>query len=388
MNILQIVPYFFLNFDSGSGTVDLVHEISKNLVSKGNDVTIYTTNIFNKNQLSNQEYQLIDGINVYEFNCTGKYPFIISLDMIRHVSNTIDEFDVIHVHEYRNFQNNIIHYYSQKHNIPYIIETHGSLSTTIGRSSFKIIYDILFGKKILKDASNVIAITEDEAEQYSLMGISQDKISIIPNGIEFDNYRNLPKKGLFRKLYSISEDDKLVIYLGRLDETKGIDLLLKSIKKALPELSNIKLAIIGRDTPYKKDLVKLINEMEIEKQVFFTGFFGMDQKISALLDADVFVTPSYNGFPHSFLESCACSTPIITTKFGDKLEWIHNEVGLIVDFDETSLKDAIVEILSNDTIREKFALRCRQLIKTTFDWPIIIEQLEKVYESVISEKDD
>ena len=379
MNILQIVPYFFLKFGSGSGTVDLVHEISSNLVLNGHDVTIYTTNIFNKNEYSNTKIHIIDEIKVYEFNSHGKYPFIFSLDMIKQVSKSISDFDIVHIHEYRNFQNNIVHHYSKKHNIPYIIEAHGSLSTNIGRSNFKKIYDNIFGKRILKNASRVIAITQDEAKQYKSIGLNQEKITIIPNGIEFSNYQNLPTKGFFRKNYQISTDDKLIIYLGRLDETKGIDLLLKSFKKAILEIPNIKLAILGRDTPYKNKLIKLIDQLNINEHVLFTGFFGMEEKISALVDSDLFVTPSYNGFPHSFLESCACGTPIITTDTGDFLKWIDGNVGLVTEYNENSLKDAIVGILNDDNLRKKFSDNCRKLIKKRFDWPIIIKELETAY---------
>ena len=58
------------------------------------------------------------------------------------------------------------------------------------------------------------------------------------------------------------------------------------------------------------------------------------EKITIFVDADVFVTPSFSGFPVTFLEACACSTPIITTNKGDELDWIHNKVGYVVEYNK------------------------------------------------------
>lgn len=374
MNILQVVPYFFLEWSNTP--VDLIYEISLNLVNRGHDVTIYTTNIFNKK--SKSRYVNLDGISVYEFTSMGKYPFFISLEMSRKIMHEINNYDVIHVHEYRTFQNNLIYFYSKKHNIPYLIQAHGALSKDIGNRGFKWIYDNIFGHKILKNASGLIAITEREFNQYISLGAPENIIEIVPNGIDFSAYNDLPKWGNFRKKYSIPVNDRVIIYLGRLDETKGIELLIESFYKVSFLMDNLKLVIAGKDYGSKSGLLKLVDKFKLHDKIFFTGFLGMEEKISALTDSDVFVTPSYNGFPHSFLESCACGTPIITTKKGDKLEWL-DEVGFVVDYNLKSLSNAIYHMSHDDDLRKKFSMNCRKLIKEQFDWSIISSKLEYIY---------
>ena len=111
----------------------------------------------------------------------------------------------------------------------------------------------------------------------------------------------------------------------------------------------------------------------------------MEEKISALLDSDIFITPSYNGFPHTFLQSCACGTPIITTSKGDRLDWIDGNVGVVAEYNKKSLAISIQNILENDSLRNDFKLQCRKTIENQFDWPIIAKKIEKLYLKVINE---
>jgi glycosyltransferase involved in cell wall biosynthesis len=133
-----------------------------------------------------------------------------------------------------------------------MVQAHGSLTTYFHRGTLKRIFDKLWGYKILQGAANVIAITETEAGQYQSMGVSEDKIEIVPNGIDLSEFENLPQRGEFRRKYGLGNSEKMILYLGRIHKTKGLNMLLKAFHKLCEELEKIKLviAIRGRKGPF------------------------------------------------------------------------------------------------------------------------------------------
>ena len=109
----------------------------------------------------------IDGIKVYylknlfkkkisKFNVTAPYylPFI--------AKRKIQDFDIIHIHEHRTLLAMFVHYYAKKYNIPYVLQAHGSIPDIVGSKKQKNLYDFIWGNKILKDASKLIAVSNIE----------------------------------------------------------------------------------------------------------------------------------------------------------------------------------------------------------------------------------
>jgi len=206
---------------------------------------------------------------------------------------------------------------------------------------------------------------------------------IVANGINLDEYKKLPEKGVFRKKYSINDNDKIILYVGRLHKSKGIDLLAKAFSDISKESDDVKLVLVGPDDGYKAELMNLLRRLEISDKTIFTGFVSNDEKMAALIDADVFVTPSFSGFPVTFLEGCACGVPIITTNRGDKLDWIHNKVGFVVEYDKDQLRNAIIKVLGDEGLRKTFGEEGRRLVMEEFGWNEIVRKVERLYESLM-----
>jgi len=255
----------------------------------------------------------------------------------------------------------------------------------MGTMLIKIAFDSLVGKKALLNASKVIALTETEKEQYEIMGINEKKICIIPNGINLNDYEYDYNIDEFKKKHSIDTRDRLILYLGRLSKSKGIDLLIRAFSKIDSDI-NCKLLLIGPDENYRSELERLIGALGLKDNVIFTGFINDREKIMVLRSADVFITPNFSGFPVTFLEACACSTPIITTNKGDKLDWIHNNVGYVIDYDDVILKNTIMKLLCNDELRFKFGRQGEYIVKNQFNWRYIVEDIETVYYNIIKDR--
>jgi len=377
MKILQVIPYFT---PKRGGNVNVVYNLSNQLVKRGHVVIIITTDVgFDK------EYaESLKGVQVIPFKCIANIGLFISPSVKKWLKKNIGNYDIIHLHSFPLYQNVIVRRYANKYNIPYVLQAHGSVLPIFQKQRLKKIYNMFFGYRILRDASKVIALTRIEAEQYKKMGVNENKIEIVPNGIDLSEYDNLPKKGEFRRKYKIGEDEKMILYIGRLHKSKGIDLLVKAFADLSKELGNVRLVLLGPDDGYQLALNGIIKELKIDNKVLFTGFVTGDEKMVALVDADVFVTPSFSGFPVTFLEACACGTPIITTNNGDKLDWINDKVGYVVEYDKDQLRDAIIKVLSDERLRRRFGKEGRRLVMEEFGWEKIEREIENVYKDVLS----
>jgi glycosyltransferase involved in cell wall biosynthesis len=379
MKILQVIPRF--NPVLGGG-VDVVFNVSRFLAKRGHEITIITTNYKFDEKYANIIEK--EGVEVIPFKYIANVClFIPSPGMKKWLSKNINKYDIIHMNGARAYQNNIVHKYAKKSGVPYVLQAHGSILRILVRQNIKKLYDLVWGNKILDSASKVIALTHSEGEAYKKMGVNKDKIEIVPNGIDLSKFSDLPKKGEFRKRYSIQDDEKIVLYLGRLHKSKGIDLLIEAFSELIIQLDNVKLMLVGPDDGYWLTLEKRAEELKIKDKVIFTGLVSEEEKMMAFIDADVFVTPRFYGFPITFVESCACGLPIITTNEGDKLDWIHNNVGYVTDYNRDQLKDAILNILRNERIRQGFSKKAKSLVHEEFNWSKIAGQLETVYLDVV-----
>jgi glycosyltransferase involved in cell wall biosynthesis len=250
----------------------------------------------------------------------------------------------------------------------------------------RLTLDKLFGNRIVRASSKIIALNEMEANEYMNFGISEGKIKIIPNGIDLSEYANLPLKGAFKEKFDIENEKKIVLYLGRIHKTKGIELLIKSYAHLIreKECSDSVLVVAGPDDGYLIEAKNLVASLGISESVLFTEYLSNENKMKALVDAQVFVTPSFYGFPMTFLEACITGTPIITTRLGDVLEWIDGSVGYVTHPTEYDLAKAINAIISDEELRERFSKNCIEIVQSRFDIEKVTDGLCQVYAGITS----
>jgi len=391
MKILQVVPYFPPAYAFG-GPVKVAYQISSELVKRGHEVVVYTTDAkdFDSRLEMGSSSNIIKGIIVHRFRNLSltlikKLKLFITPQLTSFANKEVKKFNVIHLHEYRTFQNIVIRHYACKYGVPYVLQAHGSLPSIMAWRGLKWIYDVFFGYRLLSDASKVIALSRVEADQYRSMGVPEEKIAIIPNGIDLSEYAELPPKGSFKKKFNIPEDEKIILYLGRIHKTKGIDFLVRAYAHLINEMNfkDAVLIIAGPDDGYLNEAKALADAVGVSNSVMFTGFISSEDKIGALVDTDVFVTPSFYGFPITFLEACAVGTPIITTSLGDILEWIDGNVGYVTQPTPHDLAEAIYKIISDDVLHRKFSKNCIKIVRSNFSIEKVVEKLEKVYEEVV-----
>ncbi len=152
----------------------------------------------------------------------------------------------------------MVHNFAMKLGIPYIVQAHGAVSHLSQKKELKKIFDIVWGNKILKDSSGLIALTATESGQYQKMGCPKNKIEIIPNGIDRTKFEELPESGIFRKRYEIKENCKIILYIGRLHTTKGLDLLIDAFYDLNKVQEGTRLVLAGPDDGYLPAILEKI----------------------------------------------------------------------------------------------------------------------------------
>ena len=389
MKILHVAHFFYPCLSAG-GVVNASYQIAK-MQARDNSVKVISSDAC-KERLKFEESRYdvdIDGIKVDYFkNISNRFKLATMLDTpigaIFRIKNQIRDFDVVHVHEHRQTLSIIACYFARRYGIPYVVQAHGSVLPFFQKEGLKNIFDKVFGFKILHGASKVFALTEVEKEQYLKMGVEEDRIEIVPLGINIEEYSDLPEEGIFREKFNIIKDDKLIIFIGRVHEIKGLDLLIDAFKELADSEDDVKLAIVGPDDGYMDALNLRIAECDLSDKVIVTGPLYKSEKQEALVDCDLFVVPSkYESFTTSGLEAMACGKPLVLTKNNHIHDWVDGSVGLACDDDKMSLKDAMTEVLFDEELSKKFGMNGRRLIQEKYNWDMINEQILNIYESII-----
>lgn len=390
LRILQVTPSFYPARGYGGGPL-AAYEISKRLVKQGHEVTVYTTDANDKWSRLKAGIKNMNGIKTCYFrNISNSVAFshklFLSPGMLAVARKEMKGFDIIHLHDLRTFQNIIAHHYARKYGVPYVLHTHAAHLRIIKKQRLKQVFDLLFGTRILREANIVVGLNKAEVEQFKGLGVREDRIKIIPTGTDLSKYNNLPPKGAFRTKYDIANSEKIILFLGRIHQSKGIDLLIKAFAEVVEDLSGVKLVIAGQDDGFLPALKKLVTGLKINDKVLFTGRVAEEDKLAIYVDADVFATPSFYGFPATFLEAWACGTPIVTTPKGGFIEGIDNKVGCVVEFDKDQLRDALLKLLTDEGLRRQFGENARKLVREHYSWDSVVNLIEQNYYDVVSQR--
>jgi glycosyltransferase involved in cell wall biosynthesis len=387
MNILQVAPLYTASPQHfGSGVVRVVYHVSKELVRRGHAVTICTSSSAegtgsHKQIQDTSNPAILDGIRVFFFPYSISHNlFYFTPQVLPYLKKNLHTFDVAHLHDVRSFQSIVTHHYAKERGFPYVLQLHGSYLGTIKGSKLKWLLDNAISYKVLRDSKRVIALTKTEAEYYRKKGIAAGAIDIVGNGIEIPQYGEQTAGGRFREKVAIRDDQFIILYVGRIASSKGLDMLVEAFSVLKNSVGAAKLVLVGEDyLGYESALKKQVRGLNIEDSTIFTGPISESDKIDAYRDADVFVTPNFTGLPLTFLESCACGTPIVTTHNGDDIDWIDGHVGYVVNYDKNDLANAISNILLDDRTRAEFKANCRKLVEKKFGWSNVVDKIEETY---------
>jgi glycosyltransferase involved in cell wall biosynthesis len=277
-----------------------------------------------------------------------------------------------------------------KYGIPYILDAHGSLPRKYRKIDpkfpLKWLFDIFFGNVILRDASRFIAETGESIRQYRELGVNPDKIVMITPPFDIEEFSRLPPNGTFRKKYDINEQH-IVLFMGRIHWIKGIDFLVESFGELAKLRNDAVLIIAGNDDGYLSTLKRMVGELKLTDKVVFTGFIGGEDRLAAMVDADVVIQTSVyeqgTGVP---FEAVLCGTPIIVSKNTYASENVKDiDAGYLVEYgNNEELAGTIQQVFENPEEGRQKAQRAGKYIRENLSLEKAVMKYEQVYDEVIN----
>ena len=392
MKILQLCIRFP---PAPGGAENHVYHISQELIKRGHDLQVFTSDLYTEVpfvRLKNPG-QMYNDIPIrrfksYSFGSEMHYVFIPSIFRALLKEKT----DIIHTHSYGYFQTTACAFAKKMKikDIPLVVTPHfhppWSMWGGIKRKKLRKVYDMLFGKSVMHANDIVICHSENEKELLSNFSIAPEKIKIIPAGIDFSGFEPIPDPDTFREFYDIK--GSMVLFVGRLASNKGLKHLIAAVPEVLSRFKDTTFVLIGEDEGQKKLLIEKAKNLGVKDRVVFTGHIT-DEKLfkSAYSACDVFVLPSeYEAFGLVLLEAMACKKPCIATKVGGVSEVVEDgKTGILIEYGKPeSLANAIIELLGDDSRRKNMGRQGRERVKENFIWPKIVNQLERVYEDLLT----
>ncbi len=238
-------------------------------------------------------------------------------------------------------------------------------------------YKIDYTKKI---NVHYLAISEQIKQHWVEKGLDSKKIDVVYNVYQSGDDDALPDNDI----PSMSEyDGYKIIFVGRLIECKGIPFLVKGFEQIINNNINAKLFLVG-DGEDENKLKEYISELNIKQHVVFFDYKTNPQAF--IRKADLLVLPSSEeGFGRVLLEAMDVGTPVIGTRIGGIPEIIEHGInGLLVDYgDIEALKNSIIKILKNNSLREKLIQGGYETINSKFCVETYQEKLENIYDSFL-----
>ena len=348
MRILQVCP----GYSPAIGGVEQhVRNISERL-AREHEVTVFATDP--SGRLPKEEER--NGVLLRRFKSfSPNNAYHISFGMLRELRRS--EFDIVHGHSYHAFPL-FFSRYAKRNKFIVTAHYHGRGSTMIRDSLIRLYKP--FGKKVFQEADRVIAVSNYEKDLL-IEGFKIDdaKITVIPSGIDLAEFRDMER---------VAKSHKTVLYVGRLEQYKGVQYVLH----ALPRLNRgIRLEIVGKG-PYKERLMRLAKELGVEDRVDFYQDLPREELLGRYANADLFVILSkYEAFVTVVAEALASKIPCIVANTSALGEWVDNQNCFGIDYPISSHR--LAELINKVIVQKVGDV-------ALWDWEQVVEETVRVYQ--------
>ncbi|GAB1422064.1 glycosyltransferase [Anaerolineales bacterium] len=388
MHIIHITPYYTPAYAFG-GVVRACEGMTQALAQQGHQVTVITSDSLNSGQrLQGPLEENIHGVQVlrvpnYAPWLRGKFNLSSPKGLRAQAAKHLDQADIVHVHEYRTLENLLLIPEIRKRHIPIVLSPHGTLNTSTGRSTLKKLWDHFLSPRIAHDITHIVVLAENEAEEVRAVWknfappLVEDQISIIPNGVNMHTFSQIGDGSAFRKRYQIGDSETVVLYMGRLQERKNVDLLIRAFQQA--DVPNSRLVIAGPDEGMLERLQPLI-----DARVILTGFLDGEARLEAFAAANLFALAARGeGLSMAMLEAMAAGLPLLISPECNFPQAETEGVGRVLEIDQTAWAQALRQALTDPQWLKEGGKRSQVLIERDYIWDSIALRLESLYLSLL-----
>ena len=229
-----------------------------------------------------------------------------------------------------------------------------------------------------------VAISQQVYQDLDDLGMHAERIVTIPNGI--DTCRFFPalpeQRAALRRALSLPPG-LLVVFTGRLEPVKQVDVLLRAWATVVDHCPNSHLLILGDGTE-RPHLQGLAGDLGIDEHVLFRGF--VDDVVSYLQCSDLFALPSKSeALPVALLEAMACAKPVVASRVGGIPDIVQDRVNgrLVTPGDAQELGQAIVHLLTNGSLCQRLGRRARSDILNGYSMEQVTNRFIDLYRALL-----
>ncbi len=373
------------------GISRVVHDLSHKLIQEGHDVTVVTYRDGNVPYIEDDNGVMVYRVDNFMISSNNLIDWTMQLNfnMIAKVGEIIAEkgsFDVIHAHDW------LVAYAAKTlktaYSIPLVCTIH---ATEAGRNSGirdeqqRYINDTEW--MLTYESSEVIVNSNYmRSELQRLFGLPYEKINVIPNGVNLNMYDGIEKDYDFRRKYAM-DNEKIILFMGRLVYEKGIQTLIAAMPKILNHYHDAKLLIAGKGGMID-ELRNQVNYLGLGNKVYFTGYLGSKDVQRMYKCADVSVFPStYEPFGIVALEAMLSGTPVVVSDVGGLNDIIDHGVNGMKSYagNANSLADSILTLLFDQKLCDAVTKNAVAKVKNEYNWTGITKNTHFAYEKAIAE---
>lgn len=376
------------------GILFLCVDIARELSNLGHEVKIYTTDLdfannpktFNKKLPRHEKFENFEIIRSHVW--LSIQLFFVNPDMYFQMIKANP--DVIHAIGVRSFQAFIAALVSKKKNIPLVISDQGGLTTHPDLKQSGLIKKMLYNLQkpminfVINQASKVIVANKYEEEIFSELN-AKNKTAIVKNGINLQDFKLSTVD--FRKKYSINEP--FILFVGRFNKVKGIDVLIQAMNliKNSPEMTNVKLVIMGVDFGFQSTMFKMISDYGLNDKILVIKNPAREDVITAYSQCEFLALPSrWELSPLTPLEGFAFKKPVISTKSHGIPHTIQDGENciLVESEDPGRLGEAIIRLLKDKELRQKLGNSGYELVKNTCNSEAMAKNILRIYQQLVA----
>ena len=242
-------------------------------------------------------------------------------------------------------------------------------------------------RAIAQSVDRVICAGEGEKEMLvSLYGVNPHRITVVPCGVDTARFRPMERSPIRRDL-GLASDGPVVLFVGRIEPLKGIDVLLRA---AAQLEARFRLLVVGgdaKDTQRKGELMALASELGISSKVTFLDAVPHDELPLYYNAADICVVPSYyESFGLVAVEAMACGVPVVASRVGGLKDTVQDgQTGYLVPWRcPEPFAERLELLLSNEPLRRSLGREARTAAER-FRWSEVAARVEDVYHDLVSQ---
>ncbi len=298
--------------------------------------------------------------------------------------------DLVHIHSLYLFHDLVAGHYCRQYGVPYLMRPHGTLDPFIYRRHRwrKRLMEFLFEHRNIRRAAAHACSPRRKNRNWRRLHTFETPGLVVPLGIDADEFAAMPEPGSFRRRHPEIGDKPIILFFGRINFKKGLDILAKAFGAVARRRQDVHLVIAGPDNEGWGARVRTwLDEEGVLGRTTFTGMLLGPDKLAVLRDASLFVLPSYSeNFGLAVIEAMAAGLPVIIS---DQVNiWREVETGRagrVIPCDATALADQILELLADPDAAAGMGQKGRALVQERFQWPRIAPRLAEAYVRIIDE---